>query len=229
MENANAILNTRNMEIKNTTFSHSGESTLERVCIVNFKQEKYMSLNVTLRDDTYIKNIMDLGYAANFRLVKAKRDRIDEKEKTAEAIVEEDIRKMEAAKNSPAIQAVKDEIECLAGITGFTFTLVREKLSDDGSYLAVYSAPGEKKPFITFELDGTGTIISVRVEARYYKQTAEWIKIKDAVLQSSRLALSTSVVSQLTGTFSTQSLTLDSDGYRIQVFNVDNFTIWIHK
>ena len=231
VEDANERLGTRKMDLEHTTFSHSGPSTVEEIARMDFPQESghqdYVS--VTFRDETCLKEILGFPYLSKLYLMEEKLSKIDEQEKLAQDLVAEDIRREEEAANSPAVQTVKAEIEYLSQSSGITLTLLQEKLGDDGSYFAMVVAPDEHKARVSLEANAAGILTDVRVEARYYKQTETWIALKDAVLGSPRLALTAGVVAAFSGTLSRQNDGAESGEYIVNIFNIDNFTIWIRK
>ena len=105
--------------------------------------------------------------------------------------------------------------------------MMSENAADDGSYTANYQVGKEARVHITADHSGAVTFIST--EARNYKQTAEWIALKDAILKLPELSLPDGAVSAFTGTLARQSYNENYGDWQILVHNIDNFFIGIEK
>ncbi|MBQ4424804.1 MAG: hypothetical protein II882_03575 [Lachnospiraceae bacterium] len=225
---ANEIMHTRDMDIRHTIFSLGGDYR-EEICHLIFDRVQYENVHIQMEDATWLAEALEDGYVAIRERAKEKLARIDKKERLAKAEVEEELRKLEEAENEPAVKAARAEIDYLSKTTGYSFAMERENLSDDGSYQILYTAPGHDNAQLSIHTDPAGAIVYIETTAGTWTQTAEWIAIKDAILNSPLLGLSAGIITELSGNLNTQSLQKDADGYSFLVINIDNYTIRITK
>ncbi len=225
----NEKLGARKMDLTNTIFDVSGY--MEKLCDLNFelKDSSYQnaSVAVTIADYTYLVEALEKGYKEIRDRARELLKLIDEDEKGAREEVEANIKKLEEVMNSPAHKTAESAIDYIARTSGISLTMTSEEAADDGSYSADYQTGDKARVHI--KVDESGSIVYLTTEARTYTQTAEWISLKDAILNVSQLGLPPEAISYFSGELSMQSYDEIYGGYRIQVHNIDNFFIGVTK
>ena len=225
----NEKLGARKMDLTNTIFDVSGY--MEKLCDLNFelKDSSYQnaSVAVTIADYTYLVEALEKGYKEIRDRARELLKLIDEDEKGAREEVEANIKKLEEVMNSPAHKTAESAIDYIARTSGISLTMTSEEAADDGSYSADYQTGDKARVHI--KVDESGSIVYLTTEARTYTQTAEWISLKDAILNVSQLGLPPEAIAYFSGELSMQSYDETYGGYRVQVHNIDNFFIGITK
>ncbi|MBQ7063585.1 MAG: hypothetical protein IJM90_01655 [Firmicutes bacterium] len=224
----NAKMHTRNTDFRDTALQTSHMELLSALKFdLDFVTYSNSNVDVTIHDETFLEEALENTYKSIEERAKALLKQLDQDEQLAREEIEEEQRRKEAAMNSPAVKTAQKVIDDIQAASGITLSLLKEELGEDGSYSVRYKTGDKARLYIT--TDASGTITSISVEARTYTQTAEWISLKDVILNLKELSLSSDAIGAFSGKLSRQSINETRDGYKITVHNVDNFFIGLTK